>query len=318
MKKRSIEVEVEVDESNKKRRKDCSTSSVSPPGGVELIEAEYLKVLRPQRFDSVPLVEACQAGKASHFLLYPFPNSYNSYPHSSSSSSSSAGQDGVYPVPQRNTMLRIAKEMSQMNSSLPVEVGSAIFVRCDEGRCDVLKALIVGPEGTPYAHGCFEFDILLPGDYPARPPKVLLATTGGGTVRFNPNLYNCGKVCLSLLGTWSGPGWDPQSSSLLQVLVSIQSLIMVPDPYFNEPGYEAQMGTPAGQTASSKYNESIRQHCFTFAILQQMKQPSYIFREVIRDIFRIKGPLIAQELGSYISAARIKDFHAALAALSMK
>lgn len=46
-------------------------------------------------------------------------------------------------------------------------------------------------------------------------------------MRFNPNLYNCGKVCLSLLGTWSGPGWDPKTSTLLQVLISIQSLIMV-------------------------------------------------------------------------------------------
>lgn len=38
-------------------------------------------------------------------------------------------------------------------------------------------------------------------------------------MRFNPNLYNCGKVCLSLLGTWSGgrgEGWDPHSSSALQ------------------------------------------------------------------------------------------------------
>lgn len=26
-----------------------------------------------------------------------------------------------------------------------------------------------------------------------------------------------GKVCLSLLGTWSGPGWDPKTSTLLQV-----------------------------------------------------------------------------------------------------
>lgn len=34
------------------------------------------------------------------------------------------------------------------------------------------------------------------------------------------NLYNNGKVCLSLLGTWSGgqgEGWDPTASSMLQV-----------------------------------------------------------------------------------------------------
>jgi hypothetical protein len=35
-------------------------------------------------------------------------------------------------------------------------------------------------------------------------------------VRFNPNLYINGKVCLSLLGTWSGPSWNPKTSTLLQ------------------------------------------------------------------------------------------------------
>ena len=55
-------------------------------------------------------------------------------------------------------------------------------------------------------------------------------------MRFNPNLYNCGKVCLSLLGTWPGrpeEQWTSQST-LLQVLVSIQSMILVELPYFNE------------------------------------------------------------------------------------
>jgi ubiquitin-protein ligase len=83
------------------------------------------------------------------------------------------------------------------------------------------------------------FDIYFPSDYPNQSPKVNLQTTGYGEVRFNPNLYNCGKVCLSLLGTWSGgqnETWDPKASTLLQVLVSIQSLIFVPEPFFNEPG----------------------------------------------------------------------------------
>jgi len=63
-------------------------------------------------------------------------------------------------------------------------------------------------------------------------------------VRFNPNLYNCGKVCLSLLGTWSGSAgesWNPKTSSLLQILVSIQSLILVSEPYYNEPGYASTL-----------------------------------------------------------------------------
>ncbi len=62
-------------------------------------------------------------------------------------------------------------------------------------------------------------------------------------MRFNPNLYSDGKVCLSLLGTWrgqSGENWDPKFSTLLQVLLSIQSIIMSDDVYFNEPGYERE------------------------------------------------------------------------------
>jgi ubiquitin-conjugating enzyme E2 O len=52
-------------------------------------------------------------------------------------------------------------------------------------------------------------------------------------VRFNPNLYEGGKVCLSILNTWPGrpeERWDATKSSLLQVLVSIQALVFVEEP----------------------------------------------------------------------------------------
>jgi ubiquitin-protein ligase len=132
--------------------------------------------------------------------------------------------------------------------------------------CSLARFLTkTGPEGTPYANGCFFFDLHLQ-DYPTKSPVVKFLSTGNGTVRFNPNLYNCGKVCLSLLGTWSGPGWNPGKSTILQVLVSIQGLILgVPDPYYNEPGYESGRGTKHHDAASEKYNVNIRrftlQHC---------------------------------------------------------
>lgn len=44
----------------------------------------------------------------------------------------------------------------------------------------------------------------------------------------------------------------------VQMLISIQSLIFVDEPYFNEPGYEGTMHTPAGDTASRGYNRNIR------------------------------------------------------------
>ncbi len=64
----------------------------------------------------------------------------------------------------------------------------------NEGFWFLSQVLITGPADTPYANGCFEFDVYFPQDYPNSPPLVNLETTGGHSVRFNPNLYNDGKV----------------------------------------------------------------------------------------------------------------------------
>lgn len=129
--------------------------------------------------------------------------------------------------------------------------------------CSLPMAISAGPEGTPYAYGCFFFDFYL-HDYPNSPPKAKFLTTGGSTVRFNPNLYSCGKVCLSLLGTWSGPTWEPNKSTFLQVLISIQGLVMVEDPYFNEPGFEGYRQQHKKQAQA--YNQNIRKQTLKWAI----------------------------------------------------
>ena len=121
---------------------------------------------------------------------------------------------------------RITKEISSLPGQLPVGWESSILVGVDDDRMDVLRAVIFAPPGTPYAHGTFVFDIKLPPDYPREPPRVQFLTTGAGKVRFNPNLYANGKCCLSLLGTWEGPGWNEKTSTLLQVLISIQAMIL--------------------------------------------------------------------------------------------
>ena len=60
--------------------------------------------------------------------------------------------------------------------------------------CSPIQFLITGPSETPYANGCFVFDVFFPPDYPNNPMMVNLETTGYKTVRFNPNLYADGKV----------------------------------------------------------------------------------------------------------------------------
>lgn len=82
---------------------------------------------------------------------------------------------------------------------------SKLIISCLESLWCVLifykiHALVTGPFDTPYEGGLFQFLIRFPPNYPFAPPRVKFLTTGGGLVRFNPNLYQNGKVCLSILG----------------------------------------------------------------------------------------------------------------------
>lgn len=149
-----------------------------------------------------------------------------------------------------------------LQSSMP----PGVWCRVYEDRMDLLSVMIAGPEHTPYEDGMFLFDIQLGKNYPRSPPSCHYISFCAD--RLNPNLYEDGKVCVSLLGTWAGKGsevWGP-SSTLLQVIVSIQGLILVAEPYFNEAGYEKQKGMP--MHGWRKILESI---CFSF-MLQELNK----------------------------------------------
>lgn len=148
-----------------------------------------------------------------------------------------------------------AKAIQEEWRILEKDLPDTIFVRVYESRMDLLRAVIVGAQGTPYHDGLFFFDIFFPSRYPSTPPHVHYHSGG---LRINPNLYNCGKVCLSLLNTWTGSGkekWIPNVSTMLQVLVSIQALVLNEKPYFNEPGYAHSAASAAGQQNSNNYSE---------------------------------------------------------------
>ncbi|CAK5092025.1 unnamed protein product [Meloidogyne enterolobii] len=80
---------------------------------------------------------------------------------------------------------RLAQEIVSLSSSLPLSFSSGVFVRTCEERLDAMKVLITGPSDTPYANGCFEFDVFFPPDYPNVPMQMNLETTGNRTVRFS-------------------------------------------------------------------------------------------------------------------------------------
>ena len=207
-------------------------------------------------------------------------------------------------------MIRLAQELADLSNSLPYEHTNAIFIRVDKSKADLMKVMIMGSSQTPYAHGAFEFDAYFEDTYPNGPPKINLCTTGGGNVRFNPNLYNNGKVCLSLLGTWQGRGgenWDPKLSTFLQVLLSIQSLIMTEDIYYNEPGLEVHAGTVQGEMENEGYSNVVRYCNIKYAMIEQMRNPPKGFETVVRRHFYLKKAEILAEAKQWIELAKTKD-----------
>jgi ubiquitin-protein ligase len=194
------------------------------------------------------------------------------------------------PSSARGRMKRLFTEITTLMNGLP----PGIFVRYAADRPDIMKAIIIGPAGTPYENGIFDFDIACDENFPQAPPQVQFKTTGGGQARFNPNLYADGKVCLSLLGTWTGPGWVPGQSTLLQVLVSIQAMILCDEPFYNEPGDEEARGTACGVQASMAYNLRIRELTMRHSILAWTKSPPVLWNDLVTDHFRRTGDTILE------------------------
>ncbi|XP_024987714.1 putative ubiquitin-conjugating enzyme E2 38 [Cynara cardunculus var. scolymus] len=202
--------------------------------------------------------------------------------------------------PSRSWTKKIQDEWKILEKDLP----DTIFVRAYETRMDLLRAVIIGPAGTPYHDGLFVFDVHFPPNYPDIPPMVYYYSGG---LRLNPNLYDCGKVCLSLLNTWTGKGnekWMPNKSTMLQVLVSIQALILNANPFFNEPGYDNMYPGAEGEKKSKAYNEEI----FILSLKTMMytlRRPPKHFEDLVGGHFRSRAHCILLACKAYMEGAPV-------------
>jgi len=180
---------------------------------------------------------------------------------------------------------RVKAEYATLIQSVPIHYDASIFVCADSSNLSAMRVLITGPPDTPYENGCYIFDLHLPNTFPNSPPKALFVNTGGK--RINPNLYETGYVCLSLLGTWRGTSpsetWNIATSNLLQLFISIQSQILVDQPFKNEPGYE----TSTDKYSIDEYDQHVRLDVMTNSMLDLLvnKDQYPQFKEVINAHF---------------------------------
>lgn len=176
----------------------------------------------------------------------------------------------------------------------PTSLPTGVYIRSWESRLDLLRCLIIGPADTPYAYAPFVVDFYLPPEFPSVPPQVFfhswLPISSIGTLgRVNPNLYEDGKVCLSLLGTWQGTkgeGWSAARSTLLQVVVSLLGLVLVREPYYNEAGYEVLVGHEASKRSSTLYSERVYTRAKGFLITALTNLDSTSGLKGLEDVIR--------------------------------
>jgi len=173
------------------------------------------------------------------------------------------------------------KELQKMDLS-----SMGIYIDFDEDNILNAKAIIIGPEGTPYENGVLNFLINFPNDYPFSPPKVFYSSKSRN--RIHPNLYvgrskdnYLGKVCLSIINTWSGPKWTTVMH-IGSILLSIQSLLNE-NPLHNEPGLENEKGI-----RNEMYNNIVLYDTFNNLILNNclnIEESFKCFEEVIKNHF---------------------------------
>lgn len=143
-----------------------------------------------------------------------------------------------------------------------------IFSWCSPSNIRLIYSVIVGPDDTPYAGGFFLFKTTFEDDYPFKHPMTVMRTLDP-RVRFHPNLYRDGKVCLSLIGTWAQNdnqvAWTP-AMTLITLLTTVQSM-MGENAERNEPGHETR--TPQ---QCKPYDDTIKWFTQEVAVLGMLKR----------------------------------------------
>ena len=212
---------------------------------------------------------------------------------------------------QKETMQRLLKDVRHIIKN-PLTDQGIYYIHDDS---DMMKgyAMIIGPSDTPYFGGFYFFEFTYPADYPHSPPKVKYCTNGNN-IRFNPNLYCCGKVCISLLNTWRGDQWT-SCQTISTVLLTLCTLLCS-DPLLNEPGVDKKHRDMANYTDIIEFSNLSIAVCDIVAKKKGVYQPFFEnFYPFIKESFNNNYDKLIEFAGKQLSekfkepAVRVTGFY---------
>ena len=148
---------------------------------------------------------------------------------------------------------RIEQEHFLLREVLPEN----IFVRTWADRLDMLRILIVGTADTPYEHAPFVVDFHLRQEFPAVSPGVYFHSWTDNNEHIHPYLPPAGNVPFYMTKNalkYDGK-WSANSSSLRQMIVTLQEFVSVKEPYYDIAAVENFAGSDVTRFASMQYTE---------------------------------------------------------------
>jgi baculoviral IAP repeat-containing protein 6 len=84
-------------------------------------------------------------------------------------------------------------------------------------------------------------------------------------------------------------------------------LILVDEPYFNEPGYEREIGTDRGKIKSIDYNDNIRYETVRLGMIDMIKNKPPEYEDFITEHFRLKKEEILDTVSKWVNESKNKE-----------
>jgi len=108
------------------------------------------------------------------------------------------------------------QKVSQGDASVWYQSGEGIHIFPAGDDLGFWRALIEGPSGSPFEGGTFLLNIVIPAEYPLKPPNITFETPV-----YHCNVSDSGKLCLDiLLDSWSPALTIPKGLETIRTLLA--------------------------------------------------------------------------------------------------